>query len=108
MKKREGLLFVCMGSNSYFVADAQLLISMGAIYILIIFVVMFMNGWEYYKDFNLWTIKNVLFYCIVDFWFIIYNIREKKNFKYCEEIKRQNENILISQICVFFNIFCIF
>nr|YP_010465617.1 NADH dehydrogenase subunit G [Phlomis fruticosa]UUL98837.1 NADH dehydrogenase subunit G [Phlomis fruticosa]UVF37157.1 NADH dehydrogenase subunit G [Phlomis fruticosa]UZC54157.1 NADH-plastoquinone oxidoreductase subunit 6 [Phlomis fruticosa]WAS34132.1 NADH-plastoquinone oxidoreductase subunit 6 [Phlomis herba-venti subsp. pungens] len=43
-------------SNSYFVAAAQLLIYVGAINVLIIFAVMFMNGSEYYKDFNLWTV----------------------------------------------------
>ena len=43
-------------SNSYFVAAAQLLIYVGAINVLIIFAVMFMNGSEYYKDFHLWTV----------------------------------------------------
>ena len=43
-------------SNSHFVAAAQLLIYVGAINVLIIFAVMFMNGSEYYKDFNLWTV----------------------------------------------------
>nr|YP_011001531.1 NADH dehydrogenase subunit G [Jasminum multiflorum]WPN86803.1 NADH dehydrogenase subunit G [Jasminum multiflorum] len=42
--------------NSYFLAAAQLLIYVGAINVLIIFAVMFMNGSEYYKDFNLWTV----------------------------------------------------
>ena len=45
-------------SNSYFVAASQLLIYVGAINVLIIFAVMFMNGSDYYKDFNLWTIGN--------------------------------------------------
>nr|YP_010160169.1 NADH-plastoquinone oxidoreductase subunit 6 [Trophis caucana]QRH16789.1 NADH-plastoquinone oxidoreductase subunit 6 [Trophis caucana] len=45
-------------SNSYFVAAAQLLIYVGAINVLIIFAVMFMNGSEYYKDFNFWTVGN--------------------------------------------------
>nr|YP_010127356.1 NADH-plastoquinone oxidoreductase subunit 6 [Procris crenata]QPO90551.1 NADH-plastoquinone oxidoreductase subunit 6 [Procris crenata] len=45
-------------SNSYFVAAAQLLIYVGAINVLIIFAVMFMNGSEYYKDFNLWAVGN--------------------------------------------------
>nr|YP_010118415.1 NADH-plastoquinone oxidoreductase subunit 6 [Pilea plataniflora]QQY85973.1 NADH-plastoquinone oxidoreductase subunit 6 [Pilea plataniflora] len=45
-------------SNSYFVAAAQLLIYVGAINVLIIFAVMFMNGSGYYKDLNLWTIGN--------------------------------------------------
>ena len=43
-------------SNSYFVAAAQLLIYVGAINVLIIFAVMFMNGSEYSKDFHLWTV----------------------------------------------------
>jgi len=56
-----GLVLVCISLfyillNSYFVAAAQLLIYVGAINVLIIFAVMFMNGSEYYKDFNLWTI----------------------------------------------------
>nr|YP_010419764.1 NADH-plastoquinone oxidoreductase subunit 6 [Laportea ovalifolia]USG53465.1 NADH-plastoquinone oxidoreductase subunit 6 [Laportea ovalifolia] len=45
-------------SNSYFVAAAQLLIYVGAINVLVIFALMFMNGSEYYKDFNLWTVGN--------------------------------------------------
>nr|YP_010330729.1 NADH-plastoquinone oxidoreductase subunit 6 [Pilea dolichocarpa]UNY33868.1 NADH-plastoquinone oxidoreductase subunit 6 [Pilea dolichocarpa] len=45
-------------SNSYFVAAAQLFIYVGAINVLIIFAVMFMNGSEYYNDFNLWTVGN--------------------------------------------------
>nr|QFS20297.1 NADH dehydrogenase subunit 6 [Mussaenda hirsutula]QIS91330.1 NADH dehydrogenase subunit 6 [Mussaenda densiflora] len=56
-----GLVLVCISLfyillNSYFVAAAQLLIYVGAINVLIIFAVMFMNCSEYYKDFNLWTI----------------------------------------------------
>nr|YP_010275004.1 NADH dehydrogenase subunit G [Nonea vesicaria]UJV31786.1 NADH dehydrogenase subunit G [Nonea vesicaria] len=56
-----GLVLVCISllyilSNSYFVAAAQLLIYVGAINVLIIFAVMFMNGSEYYKDFYLWTV----------------------------------------------------
>jgi NAD(P)H-quinone oxidoreductase subunit 6 len=43
-------------SNSYFVVAAQLLIYVGAINVLIIFAVMFMNDSEYYKDFHLWTV----------------------------------------------------
>nr|ATL60717.1 NADH dehydrogenase subunit 6 [Rondeletia odorata] len=55
------LVLVCISLfytllNSYFVAAAQLLIYVGAINVLIIFAVMFMNGSEYYKDFHLWTI----------------------------------------------------
>ena len=47
-------------SNSHFVAVAQLLIYVRVINILILFAVMFMNGSEYYKDFNLWTVGNDL------------------------------------------------
>nr|YP_009251423.1 NdhG [Gymnospermium microrrhynchum]AIX89877.1 NdhG [Gymnospermium microrrhynchum]UUC03438.1 NADH-plastoquinone oxidoreductase subunit 6 [Gymnospermium microrrhynchum] len=56
-----GLVLVCISlfhipSNSHFVAAAQLLIYVGAINVLILFAVMFMNGSEYYKDFRLWTV----------------------------------------------------
>uniref|UniRef100_A0A2P2MCU6 NAD(P)H-quinone oxidoreductase subunit 6, chloroplastic n=1 Tax=Rhizophora mucronata TaxID=61149 RepID=A0A2P2MCU6_RHIMU len=56
-----GFVFVCISlfyilSNSHFVAATQLLIYVGAINVLIIFAVMFMNGSEYYKDFNLGTV----------------------------------------------------
>nr|YP_010848814.1 NADH-plastoquinone oxidoreductase subunit 6 [Hunteria zeylanica]WEV93465.1 NADH-plastoquinone oxidoreductase subunit 6 [Hunteria zeylanica] len=56
-----GLVLVCISLfyillNSYFVAAAQLLIYVGAINVLIIFAVMFMNGSEYYKDSRLWTV----------------------------------------------------
>ena len=56
-----GLVLFCISlfyilSNSYFVAAAQLLIYVGAINVLILFAVMFMNGSEYYKDFNIWTV----------------------------------------------------
>ncbi|PNT63484.1 hypothetical protein BRADI_4g16595v3, partial [Brachypodium distachyon] len=40
--------------NSYFVAVAQLLIYVGAINVLIIFAVMFVNGSEWSKDKNYW------------------------------------------------------
>nr|QGU84466.1 NADH-plastoquinone oxidoreductase subunit 6 [Casearia decandra] len=58
-----GLVLVCISlfyilSNSHFVAAAQLLIYVGAINVLILFAVMFMNGSEYYKDFYLWTVGN--------------------------------------------------
>ena len=60
-----GLVLVCISlfyilSNSHFVAAAQLLIYVGAINVLILFAVMFMNGSEDYKDFNLWTVGNGL------------------------------------------------
>ncbi|KAL5067332.1 hypothetical protein RYX36_018219 [Vicia faba] len=56
-----GLVLVCISflyilANSHFVAASQLLIYVGAINILIIFAVVFMNSSEYYQDFNLWTI----------------------------------------------------
>ena len=56
-----GFVFVCISlfyilSNSHFVAAAQLLIYVGAINVLIIFAVMFINGSEYSKDFQLWTV----------------------------------------------------
>nr|UDP58468.1 NADH-plastoquinone oxidoreductase subunit 6 [Kielmeyera appariciana]UDP58554.1 NADH-plastoquinone oxidoreductase subunit 6 [Kielmeyera coriacea] len=56
-----GLVLVCISffyilSNSHFVAAAQLLIYVGAINVLILFAVMFLNGSEYYKDENLWTV----------------------------------------------------
>ncbi|MFS7930387.1 putative NADH:ubiquinone/plastoquinone oxidoreductase, chain 6 [Helianthus anomalus] len=56
-----GLVFVCISlfyilSNSHFVAAAQLFIYVGAINVLIIFAVMFINGSEYSKDFHLWTV----------------------------------------------------
>ena len=58
-----GLVLVCISllyilSNSHFVAAAQLLIYVGAINVLIIFAVMFMNGSEYSKGFNLWNVGN--------------------------------------------------
>ena len=56
-----GLVLVCISLfyfllNSYFVAVAQLLIYVGAINVLIIFAVMFINGSEWSKDKNYWTI----------------------------------------------------
>nr|YP_009577244.1 NADH dehydrogenase subunit G [Nymphoides simulans]YP_009577588.1 NADH dehydrogenase subunit G [Nymphoides coronata]AZA06747.1 NADH dehydrogenase subunit G [Nymphoides simulans]AZA07176.1 NADH dehydrogenase subunit G [Nymphoides coronata] len=56
-----GLVLVCISlfyilSNAHFVAAAQLLIYVGAINVLILFAVMFMNGSEYYNDFHLWTV----------------------------------------------------
>lgn len=64
-----GLVFVCISlfyilSNSHFVAAAQLLIYIGAINVLIIFAVMFMNDSEYYKDFHLWTVGNGITFII--------------------------------------------
>nr|YP_010121061.1 NADH dehydrogenase subunit G [Iris ruthenica]YP_010121235.1 NADH dehydrogenase subunit G [Iris uniflora]QRC77676.1 NADH dehydrogenase subunit G [Iris ruthenica]QRC77850.1 NADH dehydrogenase subunit G [Iris uniflora]UYF21512.1 NADH-plastoquinone oxidoreductase subunit 6 [Iris ruthenica]UYF21599.1 NADH-plastoquinone oxidoreductase subunit 6 [Iris ruthenica] len=56
-----GLVLVCISLfyillNSYFVAAAQLLIYVGAINVLIIFAVMFMDGSEYSNNSYLWTI----------------------------------------------------
>nr|AFA27917.1 NADH-plastoquinone oxidoreductase subunit 6 [Lomandra longifolia] len=56
-----GLVLICISlfyipSNSYFVAAAQLLIYVGAINVLMIFAVMFMNGSEYSNDSYLWTV----------------------------------------------------
>nr|YP_009465367.1 NADH-plastoquinone oxidoreductase subunit 6 [Fritillaria eduardii]YP_009465452.1 NADH-plastoquinone oxidoreductase subunit 6 [Fritillaria persica]AUZ20870.1 NADH-plastoquinone oxidoreductase subunit 6 [Fritillaria eduardii]AUZ23248.1 NADH-plastoquinone oxidoreductase subunit 6 [Fritillaria persica] len=56
-----GLVLVCIAlfyilSNSYFVAAAQLLIYVGAINVLIIFAVMFINGSEYSNVSRLWTL----------------------------------------------------
>nr|YP_009578101.1 NADH-plastoquinone oxidoreductase subunit 6 [Gonocaryum lobbianum]QBK32718.1 NADH-plastoquinone oxidoreductase subunit 6 [Gonocaryum lobbianum] len=56
-----GLVLVCISLfyillNSHFVAAAQLLIYVGAINVLIIFAVMFMNGSEYYNDFHFWIV----------------------------------------------------
>nr|ATL61185.1 NADH dehydrogenase subunit 6 [Anthospermum spathulatum] len=60
-----GLVLVCISLfylllNSYFVAAAQLLIYVGAINVLIIFAVMFMNGSEYSKEENLWNIGDAI------------------------------------------------
>nr|YP_010724407.1 NADH dehydrogenase subunit G [Nivenia stokoei]WDW31534.1 NADH dehydrogenase subunit G [Nivenia stokoei] len=56
-----GLVLICISlvyipSNSYFVAAAQLLIYVGAINVLILFAVMFMNGSEYSNDSRLWAV----------------------------------------------------
>nr|AKZ30400.1 NADH dehydrogenase subunit 6 [Goodenia pinifolia] len=56
-----GFVLVCISlfyilSNSHFVAAAQLLIYVGAINVLIIFAVMFINSSENSKDFRLGTI----------------------------------------------------
>nr|YP_010514193.1 NADH dehydrogenase subunit 6 [Strongylodon macrobotrys]UXL85846.1 NADH dehydrogenase subunit 6 [Strongylodon macrobotrys] len=56
-----GLVLICVSlfyilSNSHFVAASQLLIYVGAINVLIIFAVMFMNGSEDYQNFRLSTV----------------------------------------------------
>nr|YP_010432939.1 NADH dehydrogenase subunit 6 [Subularia monticola]USW06489.1 NADH dehydrogenase subunit 6 [Subularia monticola] len=58
-----GFVLVCISlfyilSNSHFVAAAQLLIYVGAINILIVFAVMFMNDSEYSTEFHPWTVGN--------------------------------------------------
>ncbi|KAL5064067.1 hypothetical protein RYX36_025804 [Vicia faba] len=72
-------LLVFLGSaNSHFVAASQLLIYVGAINILIIFAVMFMNSSEYYQDFHLWTIGDgiTLIVCTNTSWYgIIWTTR---------------------------------
>jgi len=55
-----GLVLVCITlfyilANLLFVASVKLLIYVGAMNVLIIFVVMFMSGLECGKDFHLWT-----------------------------------------------------
>nr|YP_010921036.1 NADH dehydrogenase subunit G [Chorilaena anceps]WAJ54096.1 NADH dehydrogenase subunit G [Chorilaena anceps] len=66
-----GLVLVCISlfyilSNSHFVAAAQLLIYVGAVNVLIIFAVMFMNGSDYSKDFllNFWTVGEGLTFLV--------------------------------------------
>jgi len=56
-----GLVLICVSlfyilANSQFVASAQLLIYVGAINVLIIFALMFINGLEYDQNFRLWTL----------------------------------------------------
>nr|UVH67348.1 NADH-plastoquinone oxidoreductase subunit 6 [Eriocaulon decemflorum]UVH67688.1 NADH-plastoquinone oxidoreductase subunit 6 [Eriocaulon decemflorum] len=58
-----GLVLICISlfyilSNSYFIAAAQLLIYVGAINILIIFAIMFMNGSEYSNNSDFFTLRN--------------------------------------------------
>ena len=65
-------------SNSHLVAAAQLLIYVGAINVLIIFAVMFMNGPEYYKDLNLWTVGDgvTLLICTILFCLLMATISD--------------------------------
>nr|YP_010293108.1 NADH-plastoquinone oxidoreductase subunit 6 [Eriocaulon australe]ULQ65389.1 NADH-plastoquinone oxidoreductase subunit 6 [Eriocaulon australe] len=58
-----GLVLICISlfyilSNSYFIAAAQLLIYVGAINILIIFAIMFINGSEYSNNSYFFTLGN--------------------------------------------------
>uniref|UniRef100_UPI003002B516 NADH-plastoquinone oxidoreductase subunit 6 n=1 Tax=Lithocarpus corneus TaxID=167399 RepID=UPI003002B516 len=78
-----GLVLVCISlfyilSNSHLVAAAQLLIYVGAINVLIIFAVMFMNGSEYYKDLNLWTVGDgvTLMICTILFCLLMATISD--------------------------------
>uniref|UniRef100_A0AAU7VE50 NAD(P)H-quinone oxidoreductase subunit 6, chloroplastic n=1 Tax=Quercus kiukiangensis TaxID=2029648 RepID=A0AAU7VE50_9ROSI len=78
-----GLVLVCISlfyilSNSHLVAVAQLLIYVGAINVLIIFAVMFMNGSEYYKDLNLWTVGDgvTLLICTILFCLLMATISD--------------------------------
>nr|YP_010377557.1 NADH dehydrogenase subunit G [Lithocarpus dealbatus]QYC36774.1 NADH dehydrogenase subunit G [Lithocarpus dealbatus] len=78
-----GLVLVCISlfyilSNSHLVAAAQLLIYVGAINVLIIFAVMFMNGSEYYKDLNLWTVGDgvTLLICTILFCLLMATISD--------------------------------
>jgi len=78
-----GLVLVCISlfyilSNSHLVAAAQLLIYVGAINVLIIFAVMFMNGSEYYKDLNLWTVGDgvTLLICTILFYLLMATISD--------------------------------
>jgi len=78
-----GLVLVCISlfyilSNSHLVAAAQLLIYVGAINVLIIFAVMFMNCSEYYKDLNLWTVGDgvTLLICTILFCLLMATISD--------------------------------
>ena len=78
-----GLVLVCISlfyilSNSHLVAAAQLLIYVGAINVLIIFAVMFMNSSEYYKDLNLWTVGDgvTLLICTILFCLLMATISD--------------------------------
>ena len=78
-----GLVLVCISlfyilSNSHLVAAAQLLIYVGAINVLIICAVMFMNGSEYYKDLNLWTVGDgvTLLICTILFCLLMATISD--------------------------------
>nr|UEP17667.1 NADH-plastoquinone oxidoreductase subunit 6 [Fallopia multiflora var. ciliinervis] len=76
-----GSVLVCISlfyilANSQFVASAQLLIYVGAINVLIIFAVMFINGFEYDKNFRLWTLGDgmTLLVCTSIFFLLITTI----------------------------------
>nr|YP_009239065.1 NADH-plastoquinone oxidoreductase subunit 6 [Monsonia emarginata]AML26889.1 NADH-plastoquinone oxidoreductase subunit 6 [Monsonia emarginata] len=76
-----GFVFICISlfyilANCHFVAASQLLIYVGAVNVLILFAVMFMNGSEYSKDLNLGTVGDgtTLLVCTTLFLSIISNI----------------------------------
>nr|AKZ22201.1 NADH dehydrogenase subunit 6 [Silene antirrhina] len=73
-----GLVLVCISlfyilANSQFLASAQLLIYVGAINVLIIFAVMFMNGPEYDTNLRRWTVGDNItsLICTSLFFFLI-------------------------------------
>nr|QUB01720.1 NADH-plastoquinone oxidoreductase subunit 6 [Amischotolype hispida] len=78
-----GLVLVCISlfyipANSLFVAAAQLLIYVGAVNVLIIFAVMFMNTSEYSMDSPFWTIGDgvTLLVCTSIFFLVITTISD--------------------------------
>nr|DBA06384.1 TPA: NADH dehydrogenase subunit G [Tapheocarpa calandrinioides] len=78
-----GLVLVCISlfyisANSFFVAAAQLLIYVGAVNVLIIFAVMFMNVSEYSTDSPCWTIGDgvTLLICTSLFFLLITTISD--------------------------------
>ncbi|KAB2042141.1 hypothetical protein ES319_D02G195000v1 [Gossypium barbadense] len=56
----QDFLLVFLGSSLILRGMGVLLIYVGAINVLMLFAMMFMNSSKYYKDFNLWTIGNDL------------------------------------------------
>ncbi|KAK8956171.1 hypothetical protein KSP40_PGU021670 [Platanthera guangdongensis] len=58
ISRRRIFSFDHISLNSYFVDAAQFLIYVGAINVLIIFVVVFINGSDYSNDSYLWTIED--------------------------------------------------
>nr|YP_009701181.1 NADH-plastoquinone oxidoreductase subunit 6 [Eriocaulon decemflorum]YP_010293023.1 NADH-plastoquinone oxidoreductase subunit 6 [Eriocaulon alpestre]YP_010473221.1 NADH-plastoquinone oxidoreductase subunit 6 [Eriocaulon faberi]YP_010473391.1 NADH-plastoquinone oxidoreductase subunit 6 [Eriocaulon miquelianum]ULQ65813.1 NADH-plastoquinone oxidoreductase subunit 6 [Eriocaulon buergerianum]QEQ14387.1 NADH-plastoquinone oxidoreductase subunit 6 [Eriocaulon decemflorum]ULQ65304.1 NADH-plastoquin len=77
-----GLVLICISlfyilSNSYFIAAAQLLIYVGAINILIIFAIMFMNGSEYSNNSYFFTFGNGItsLICITIFFSLLATIQ---------------------------------
>ncbi|TYI94389.1 hypothetical protein E1A91_D02G200100v1 [Gossypium mustelinum] len=56
----QDFLLVFLGSSLILRGMGVLLIYVGAINVLMLFAMMFINSSKYYKDFNLWTIGNDL------------------------------------------------